>query len=809
MNLYVLTYNNYYNRVVKSEPDLASYSGYVIHTLLGANFNPNDGVNTEYVFGTAAVNYSGTGDYLIAVDEYNEIVSRWFIIENVFNRKGQWQVLLRRDLVVDFYRDILRAPAFIERAMLPDTDNFIFQPEGMTYNQILQSERILKDETNSAWIVGYVPRDAFAEDTPVSVSVPGTATSADITVSSLSQWNYNQYRISNFKAYPETVGLKVNATITTTDETDVSGSYPKYKTTTTLDDNMNIVSSTAGTQTGINIGGASIVLFGGNSDPVYQLARKFAEPYSRFAPAIKGLIANYVNAQTEADTSNFASLQGKTILESDTGFVYAINVVEKETQVATDTAVVYGSALGYGLYETYADSVVFNNGVVDRTFTKGETFDNTTFYISATCKTYQIELTQQLASYSTTLNSTRYHAMDIPYDIFCIPYNAINIYKNGTLQFKANPEVATAIANAIGTNSGSGSIYDIQLLPYLPCRYAIDANNRLDIKNSLVHYIKDGENNNVSVILWATSSSFQFKITNLPYSVSTDPIQLKVQNETEFIRLCSPNYNGVFEMTPAKNGGLTEVSINCTYKPFNPFIQVIPKFGRLYGINVGGRKDSRGLICGGDYSIAQTTDAWANYEQQNKNYLSIFDRGIENMETTRRAQRIGEIFGGAAGVIGGGVSGATTGTIVGGGPVGAVVGGAVGTITSAAGMAGDIVMNEKLYNEALDYKRDVFEYQMGNIKALPQGLAKTSALSINNKIWPFIQYYKCSSAESEALSRKIQYSGMTVGRIGTISEFIGNEPQFLKARLIRLEGLEDDYHMLKEIAAEIYKGVFI
>ena len=311
MNLYILTYNNYYNRIVKSEPGILSYSKYIIHALLNANFNPNDGVNTEHVFGTATANYDGTGDYLIAVNEYNDIVSRWFIIENQFTRKGQWQVLLRRDLIVDFYNDILQAPAFIERAMLPDTDNFIFQPEGMTYNQILQSERILKDETNSAWIVGYVPRDAFAEDIPVSVSVPGRATSADITVSSLSQWNYNQYRISNFKAYPETVGLKINATITTTDEADVSGSYPKYKTTTTLDDNMNVVNSIAGTQTGIEIGGAYIVLFGGNSAPVYQLARKFAEPYSRFAPAIKGLIANYINAQTEADTSSFTSLQGK------------------------------------------------------------------------------------------------------------------------------------------------------------------------------------------------------------------------------------------------------------------------------------------------------------------------------------------------------------------------------------------------------------------------------------------------------------------------------------------------------------------
>lgn len=803
MNLYILTYNNYYNRIVKSEPGILSYSNYVIHTLLNANFNPNDGVNTEHVFGTAAANYNGTGDYLIAVDEYGDIVSRWFIIENVYNRKGQWQVLLRRDLVVDFYSDILRAPAFIERAILPNTDNFIFQPEGMTYNQILQSERILKDETNSAWVVGYVPRDAFAEDTPISVSIPSTSTSANITVSSLSQWEYNRYTTADFVAVPETIGMKVVSTIQET----IPGIPQSWVMETTLDDSLNVTNVSR--RFGASPQGIAIspgVVIGDMSYIPIDICKLFASRYASVLGPTLGaeVIGNYFNTQNTANTALFEALQGQTIYDQESGRTYTITFKDPVERVFEQTAVTQGSVLGDILYAQYKDSVSYQQV----TYTKGPTYDSNTFFISATSKVYRIELIPLMADVKTVLNSSRYHANDIPYDIFCIPYNAINIYKNGVLQFQANPGIAADIANAIGPSSGDKNIYDVQLLPYCPCRYVIDANGNVDIKSSLVHYITDNENNNVGVILWATSSSFQFTIGDLPYTVSADPMQLKVQNETEFIRLCSPNYNGVFEMTPAKNGGITEVTINCTYKPFNPFIQVIPKFGRLYGINVDGRKDSRGLICGGDYSIAQTTDAWANYEQQNKNYQAIFDRGIENMETTREIQRIGEIAGGAAGVVSGGASGAGAGFMF-GGPTGAAIGAGVGTVLSAAGMAGDIYMNEKLYNETLDYRRDTFEYQMGNIKALPQGLAKTAALSINNKIWPFIQYYTCSSTEANALANKIRYSGMTVGRIGTISEFIGEEPKFLKARLVRLEGLEDDYHMLKEIAAEIYKGVFI
>lgn len=51
MTLYVLRYNNYYNRIVKKEDSLSAYLGTnnenLIYDLPGVNFNPNDGVMTE------------------------------------------------------------------------------------------------------------------------------------------------------------------------------------------------------------------------------------------------------------------------------------------------------------------------------------------------------------------------------------------------------------------------------------------------------------------------------------------------------------------------------------------------------------------------------------------------------------------------------------------------------------------------------------------------------------------------------------------------------------------------------------------
>ena len=49
MNLYLLNYNNYYNRVVKRLNDLNAYSPYILTTIENVNFNPNDGVNAEQI----------------------------------------------------------------------------------------------------------------------------------------------------------------------------------------------------------------------------------------------------------------------------------------------------------------------------------------------------------------------------------------------------------------------------------------------------------------------------------------------------------------------------------------------------------------------------------------------------------------------------------------------------------------------------------------------------------------------------------------------------------------------------------------
>ena len=124
----------------------------------------------------------------------------------------------------------------------------------------------------------------------------------------------------------------------------------------------------------------------------------------------------------------------------------------------------------------------------------------------------------------------------------------------------------------------------------------------------------------------------------------------------------------------------------------------------------------------------------------------------------------------------------------------------------------DIWINDKLRAENLDLTKDQFGYQLGNIQALPYALSKTSALNINNPIFPLLEIYVCSPEEEQAFKDKITYNGMTVMTVGILADYIPRATannNYFKGKLIRLEGIADDTHIINAIASELNKGVYL
>ena len=193
MNLLILKgFNNYFNRKIKKYTELQDYinNSSDSYNFININFNPNDGVATSQVIGSENQQQlggpnpvplmwetEGSPDYLVAYTQetFDEqtittIHSRWFVLESVRTRNGQYQLKLKRDTISDNFESLLSCPAFIKKGIVSDDNPLIVNDEGIRVNQIKQSETLLKDGSNSAWLVGYLAKQA--NPTGITVQVP-------------------------------------------------------------------------------------------------------------------------------------------------------------------------------------------------------------------------------------------------------------------------------------------------------------------------------------------------------------------------------------------------------------------------------------------------------------------------------------------------------------------------------------------------------------------------------------------------------------------------------------------------------------
>ena len=797
MDLYCLNYNNYYNRIIKKEETIEGYLPYLLDRVMtNIAFNPSDGVTTNQILNWNDVSMP---DYIV-VASGTEIVSRWFVIEMSRTRNGQYSLVLKRDLIVDHYQPIINAPCFIEKATLNQDDPMIFNSEDMTFNQIKTSETLLKDKSESPWIVGYYAKDFVdPNDSNSSLTVSDIELSIDADIklnTNINEWEYYNYIGSNiYKLEPR--GIKIFYIQTEVVDGYTQLTYPRADVDTA-------------NRSGIN----DYFQYPGKSNTTLISSKRdissFKERVNIFSSNVNwNLIDNNLNEYatkqikiTEEFASELLSLNNKIISYTDENQ----NTILKRINVRESL----GNTFDAVSINTNTFNELNNNllNLISQNYYSGSANEHT-FSVDVTSRSVYIslrEVTTVKCSTKIKNSSNRYNVNDQPYSMFAIPFGSLNIKNTGAsdwTDFTTEPEISLKTAySLIEKYSGSGTIYDVQLLPYCPIQNVITNNAEIDLNNDgrLFSLIVGSDNKNYGIILNCNSNTFSF---NIDYEIIVE--NKKITNETETYRLCSPNFNGNFEFNPAKNNGVKYFNVDCEYKPFSPYIHLNPNFNGLYGMDFN---DARGLICGGDFSLTQISDNWNTYQIQNKNYQEIFNRQIQNMEINNSIQKEKEIWGAVAGSVQGTVSGAVAGGMI-GGPLGAVAGGIIGAGSSIAGGIRDVQLNQRLRNEALDYTKDQFGYQLGNIKALPDNLTQVSSYNPNNKIFPILEYYTCTDVEKQALENKLNYNGMTVMRIGTIAEFIRTDRSYIKGKLIRLEGISDDFHIVNEISNEIFKGVFI
>lgn len=787
-SLYLFTYNNYMNKIVKKSDTLQGY-GKPMVTLRNTQFNPNDHIRTSHIFNTFSMDERGIPDYCVVCDASDKILSRWYVIDVSRTRGGQWRVQLLADLAADYLSEMMDATCFIQKGYT-NSSPFVFNNENMGFNQILSDLIPLENRLKTPWLVLYLARYKNAEEGNDNIifntfsgefSDEPTTRETDYVLENLSDYKYYYYSLESYIAYdPSKIFFGAEYKMANDQEVyemtqeSISGDSG-FKPRGIYDESLYMPQPSqvfptfpAGTVLrgeAMNWGNMAGLFSNGfyiphglpiNSYTASPVQWYYGQP---IAPAYLGTSSGHETLMEE---------NGKTIKIGDQ--IYRIEIIQENPPLSSEG--VYKISPNSDLGQEMRGDFFYYNDLYD---IPSNAIQNYYVHIPLTfpkLRVHFVEVGSGIESNPISYNFgyKKSITQDASYEIIAAPYNSITFttIPGQTGSFTHNGDIALQWFQAIVNKyNGAKFAYDLQLLPYCPV-------DTLDLSAQNVIFAERGDAKlALAIQLDRSNFSAQFKIQRFPWNED-----LKLSNELDLYRLVSPNGVGEYEWTPVKNGTpigtLPLFEVDCTLIPFNPYIKINPYFGGLYGQDYN---DYRGLRCGGDFSLPIVNNEWETYQLNNKYYQNIFDRTIEHQEFNNKYARISDTVNAVTGTLQGASQGGMAGGLV-GGLLGAGIGTILGGAASAAGGVADIQINEKLRTESLDYQKDKFGFELGTIKARAQSLTRTTSFNKNNKYFPYIEYYTCTEQEKKALKNKMKYNGMTIGVIGTIPEYLNTADDF-------------------------------
>ena len=817
-NLYAIKgYASYFDRKIRKMSTVSEYfSGRSFWRACRVNFQLNDGITSSVVFNidnadSKEIDENGVPNYLLVCSLINEIESRWFITECKYIRENQYELSLRRDVIADYLDDVLLAPCLVERGPLPESSPYLLNQEEMALNQIKRRELLLKDETGSAWIVGYVSSDT-TDDSEIVADTPESRTAAYPNVSTLG--------------------------IDWTDDADLSkgGSFSgcyqdiDYVTVERVQEKWD------GSE-GLSIIKSKLFFLHSNGTTeelwgITALTRKWT---------VQHLITDYdqtVWSKAAQDTSSWSSRvsSSRSSLDDDFATKHGVGTLSDYQKVMAANGQIFYDSVNqkyYRLTVTQAETSQIDDlceenelpalraRLMSLSIAQAQSYGADGSYnqdgsVAAHAKISTITISAEevyvAGQIKTTMTATRRKLCDAPYDMFCLKFNEQNL------------ALAYKIATAPPAAGKVKKIYDLQILPYCPRRDAMKAADISSLTEDVDYQkiylsVEDGQGNTTDTLIgylfWCVQSSFSFDVpvpvqfgnVNMMEILSRTgqrAMDLKLSQLCDLFRLSSPNYSAAFDFSLAKNGGsVSSFRVDFTYRPVMPYIHVCPMFSGLYGSY---NNDARGLICGGDYSIDMVSDPWTEYMSNNKNYENIFNTNIKRMDAIREYDRGALALSGTL---------STAAATIAGAAKGGVAGAAVGFGAAAARAIGQGVISEGKYQAERKAAIDTFRYELGNVQAAPNSLTKVSAYNVNNKYFPLVEWYSCTDQEVSAIVEYFRLYNFRVGAMSTLKEILDSGRtkswEFVKGKIVLFQedARSEDNHFLEEVYAEIDRGVFI
>lgn len=819
-SVYFYKFNNYYNRIIKRYENIEDY-GDPIASQLNCNFVHGDGVNASFTL-NKGLNLNDTPDYCV-VSDYNGNISRWYVINSFKSRSGQDLLTLRRDLIADFYDDVVSySPCLIRKGYVPQTNPFIFNDEGVKYNKQKESEILIKDNSECSYIIGFISNNASAQAT-VNGTVKSTdydyyyPTLADFTYKNYVEGAGNNHTESKRQINNNSPQTRIYYSVT------FSGKSKKGENLNDYKRNYELIFRSTGIGKPsyyTSIYGTSVYNgFYYNTNAYSNSVRLISSfPYGGSNNEINYLQNNFPNALFS--NLNFSSLQnaGLKALEISDSLSDLSQFNGKKVKIGN---VIYKVSLGYenttNRVVTYNNDPYSQNGQAFQSITthfnnnrptysqlsSGNydlyydgsyyTFYRGDFKVMATTQDVYLIFTESQEDIHTAVDgpNARTHLIEQPYDMFMlINEDGVN-YKVGTTPYVSNHDVNINIAQAICQSYGSAS-YDIQIVPFNPIQGTILADGTLNFYGFDTHEIYNSSNQVIGHYVMCPSADLKLLLDK--DELKFNPENYKLDYNTKQYRLCSPNQETVFDFSPAMNMGIDTWQVTANYRPYSSYIKIQPTWNWLYGVNqYNGLTDFRGLVYNSTLCITQLNDNYANYVANNKNFQQLFDNQINTL-TKQNAVQINameETLGWRS-----------------------YTGMPLSSVARVIGGYKDIEMQKELNNIALSKMQTDFNYQMDNIQSMPHTIKKLTQINGDTRIFPYIEVYSATEDEIRSFNNKIKYTGMTIMTTGKINDFLQvGEETFIQASLIRLDTSRSEEsannQIAIEIANELDKGVYI
>ena len=690
---------------------------------------------------------------------------RYFVSGITQLRTGKFQISLLRDILSEnnLWKE---EEAYIIAGNSTDFNKY--KTWNLPFTNTKIKEQKLEISGKSSFFVFYVNTQKIEN---------GTLTEEDLHIKStllpgISQYDFEVASLAEIPSY-ELINagdvyqyLKDKATINTFMYSKEPIKQYDYYIWTYLDENISLKDIISGASP-IAVSYAQIPADGkAVVENVNNSKSNFATAVKNFVNTLKSSIGPIVNSSNIEDLAPYVD---KVIYNSTTKKVYRLKKTESnETlNLIPDSTLTLNSALSSISWPSVPDE-----------FNKGFHFYDGYFKLTSDVNKYNYKLEELGTALNCDFNFIAAQRKLPKSAVRCV-----NIVSNDLINDEELSQTLMILqANTLNLNNDTGRILDIQ---YLPFSIATGPNPNIKVNGEPM----------IAKFLDTDDFEFSTKLDNL----------ININKETDTIKIVSPSRASQFLFKPFNNDGLMEFSTKITLKPFSTIIYVRPS---TRGLLIRDWDDKDCLIISEDFSLTQVSSEWANYVYQNRNYQNAFEREIQGREFNRDWERkIEQAQAKSDEWTSRNISSQKARTYTGNLPIISDIAGAIGTSfkdNTYMQMAQlDREYNEALYQESLSISKDLFSYQLDNIKSQPTIPSKVTTIDVKFLDGIYLEFYSTNETELLAIKNFYKNNGNRIDAYGTFSKYYG---WFIRGKIIK--SLNYTQPEMDEINRRLNAGIF-